>query len=238
MSARKKTELATIPLAELVEDMDLYPRHAVDSAHVQGLVFALQSGATLPPIVADKRSKRVTDGWHRRRAQKRFLGAEGAVEVELIDYAGEAEMKLDAARRNAQHGRHLDAIDRTRCVLMLRASGFDDAQIAGALNVPEKRVEKLAIRVAAAPKGSVDSVPGTRSIVLKRSVQHMNGQRLTKSQAQAHSMLPGTSFLLITKQLCQGLAENMVNLEDERLVAQLEKLRSLLDDKLGAGVAA
>jgi len=230
MSSKTKT----ICVAELVEDMDIYPRHAIDTSHVQALSFALEAGTTLPPIVADQKSKRIIDGWHRKRAYRRIHGPEAIVDVELVSYKNEAEMKLDAICRNAQHGRRFDAIDRTRCVIMLRGAGFNDGKIALALNVPEKRVEKLAIKIATAPKSAEQNVPGSNVITLKRSVSHLKGTVLSKSQAKAHASLPGTSFLLIARQLCLGLTEKMVNMEDERLIEQLAELRDLLVSRLAA----
>lgn len=41
-----------IALATLKQDEALYPRVSIDHIHVQTLAAALQSGATLPPIVA------------------------------------------------------------------------------------------------------------------------------------------------------------------------------------------
>jgi ParB-like chromosome segregation protein Spo0J len=228
----EKPEIKTVPLAELIEDMDLYPRHAVDSAHVQQLVQALEFGATLPPVRADKKSKRLTDGWHRKRAYQRFLGTEASIDVELIPYKNEAEMLFDAVQQNAAHGRHLDRMDRTRSVMMLQSHGFTHEKIAFAIQVPEKQVQKYAIKIATVPKSSVDAIPGTQSISLKRPVLHMAGKTLTKAQAEAHRILPGTSFLLIAKQLCAGLSQNMVNLEDHKLVDQLMVLRDLLIEKV------
>lgn len=223
-----KGVVSSMALAELVEDLDLYPRHAVDTSHVQALVFALESGETLPPIVADKKSKRITDGWHRCRAYQRFLGDKATVDVELVPYKNEAEMRFDAVARNASHGRRLDAIDRTRSVIMLRTSGFNDAQISLALHVPESRVEKLSIKLATCPLSSDEAVPGTNKIALKRSVSHLAGTSLSKTQAEVHAMLPGTSFLLVARQLCSALEQKMVNLTDEHLVEHLVKLRDLL----------
>jgi hypothetical protein len=225
-------KLTTVPLAQLVEDMEIYPRHAVDSTHVQAIFHALESGVELPPIVADKKSKRITDGWHRARAYRRFLGPEGSVGVQLIAYKDEAAMKLDAVARNATHGRRLDGIDKTRSVIMLRHSGFSDDEIAGALNVPEERITKLVVRVAKAPKGSAASVPGTNSITLKRSVSHLEGKSLTRSQADAHGMMPGTSFLLLAKQLCKAMEEGLIDPADKKLAEQLRRLHSLLEEKL------
>lgn len=221
-----------MPLAELVEDMDFYPRHAVDSTHVSALVLALEAGEKLPPIVVDKKSKRITDGWHRARAYRRFLGPDGTISVEVVPYKNDADMKFDAARRNAAHGRKLDAVDRTRCVMMLKAVGFSDIRIASALCIPEGRVSKLSIRVASAPKGSSQLMPGTSSISLKQSVSHLAGTRLTKSQAETHAMLPGTPFILLAKQLHAALSEGMMDMTDDRLVEQLVALRDLLVENL------
>jgi hypothetical protein len=226
-------ETVTIPLAELVEDMDLYPRHAVDPVHVQSLVHALNAGATFPPIVADRTSKRITDGWHRARAYQRVLGRNASVDVELVPYESEAAMLVDAVARNAAHGRRLDAMDRTRCVMMLRKRGCTDMQIALAMQIPEKQVEKYVVRVAKAPKSSGQTVPGTNTIVLKRSVAHLAGSTLSRNQAEVHAKLPGTSFLLVADQLLQGLLADMVNLSDERLRSKLEALRDALLEKLG-----
>jgi len=226
------SEIETVALAELVEDMDIYPRHAVDTAHVASLVAAIETGATLPPIVADRQSKRITDGWHRGRAYKRAIGPEAVVDVLFVDYADIEAMKLDAVARNTTHGRRLDVMDQTRCVIMLRASGFSESEISLALHIPEKKVEKLSIRVASGPKNADSNVPGTQNIALKRSVAHLSGKKLTKSQVEAHKSLPGSSFLLIAQQLCKALAEDMVNLADEKLVSQLAELRDLLAKKV------
>ena len=114
-----QNKLTHMPLSELVEDWELYPRHSVDNSHVQTLALALETGATLPPIVADIKTKRITDGWHRARAYKRVVGNAAVVDVELVKYANEEELMYDAVVRNSRHGRRLDAIDQTRAVIML-----------------------------------------------------------------------------------------------------------------------
>ncbi len=234
--AKQKTpsagRLVTLPLASLVEDMEIYPRHAVDDSHVASLVQAIECGAELPPIVADKRSKRITDGWHRARAWRRAHGKEATVSVLLKDYADVAAMIFDAVKLNAAHGRRLDGIDQTRSVLMLERNGFNATQISLALNVTEKRVERLRIKVATTSKGASGTVPGTAVIALKRPVRHLEGTKLTEKQAIVHDMLPGTSFLLVARQLAQALEHKMVDLEDEKLVEQLRVLRDLLVDNI------
>jgi len=224
----KKSTIEQIPLASLVEDMDLYPRHAVDGAHVSSLVQALESGAVLPPLVADKKSKRITDGWHRARAYRRFVGEDAVIDVELVEYSTEAEMMFDAVHRNSKHGRRLDAMDLTRSAVMLEKQGLGKDKIAMALNVTEGRVEKLVLKVATTRAANANNVPGTHKIALKRPVRHFAGGTMTKEQVEAHKMMPGTSFLLIAKQLTEAIRTKLIDLDDEKLVEQLGKLRDAL----------
>lgn len=217
----------TLPIADLVEDLSVYPRHAVDEANVTSLVRALESGATLPPIVVDKASKRIVDGIHRGRAYRRVLGAAGAVDVDLRSYKDEASLLLDAVAMNAVHGRQFDAIDRTRAVLMLEKQGVETLKIAAALHIPEAHVQKIKVRVATATHMSDQTVPGTRRIVLKRPVHHLAGTKLTDEQVDAHSRAPGVSYLLLTRQLTEGLRTHLLNLEDAKL---MDALRDLHDE--------
>lgn len=223
-----------LPLASLVEDMSIYPRHAIDGMHVASLVSALEVGNDLPPIRIDGKSKRITDGWHRRRARLRLAGNDGAQKTECIavDYGSEAEMIADAVRCNAIHGRRLDALDRTRCILMLRSVGLNDAQISQTIMIPEAKIEKLVVRVAEAPKGTGLAVPGTQMIVLKQAAAHLAGEKMTKGQVEAHGMMPGTSLVLVARQLGEALRHDLIDWENERLIEALRELRDLLTAKV------
>ncbi len=180
-------------------------------------------------MVADERSKRITDGWHRVRAKKRVHGPGASIQVELRKYKNEAEMVKDAIAMNSSHGRRLDVMDQTRAVLMLERHGVPMEQIALVMHVTEERVGKLRVRVANANTVATDTVPGTRKITLKRSVGHMAGKTLTKEQAEAHDSMPGTSFLLVARQLSMALRTGLINLDDGRLMDELKVLKMELD---------
>lgn len=222
-----------IPIATLVEDMSVYPRHAVDDANVASLVAAIHAGATLPPIVADLKSKRVTDGWHRIRAYRRAIGPEAVVAVDLRDYADEKELFADAVRLNSIHGRKLDRIDQIRIVTLARSMGISDKEIAVVMSIPEERIEVLSVRIATAPSGTDGTVTGTNSVALKRSASHLKGSSMTKEQVDVHKSAPGVSYLLIARQLTDGLAVGLINLEDERMKAQLLDLGRKIVKALG-----
>ena len=52
-----------IALAELVKDFNLYPRHKVESYHVTEMVDTFHAGTRFPPIIIDRKSKRIIDGF-------------------------------------------------------------------------------------------------------------------------------------------------------------------------------
>lgn len=226
--AGQGTAIEALPIVKLIEDMSLYPRHAVDEGHIARLAIALRAGAHFPPVVADSKSFRIVDGWHRIRAYKRVVGPEAVIDVDLRCYANEADLLLDAISRNARHGRKLDRQDEIRAIVLAEEKGVEEKRIAVALQVPPERIRTLRIRVAYAPTEGPSTITGTRKIALKRPVQHMADHKLTKAQAEAHRTIPGVSFLLIATQLTLALKTDLVNRSDERLTIKLQELREAL----------
>ena len=121
---RADPDVETVPAASLVEDFALYPRHDVDGSHVADLARALRAGVVLPPVVADRATRRLADGWHRRRAAIRVHGAEAPIAVRFRDYADEAALFADAVELNSQHGRRLDRQDQIRVTVLASGSGW------------------------------------------------------------------------------------------------------------------
>jgi hypothetical protein len=133
----------TIKLADLIEDFDIYPRHAVDSSYVSDLARAIQAGETPPLVRVDKKTKRIVDGFHRARAWRKILGRGGEIEVDLRSYSSEQELLKDSIELNAKHGRKLDQQDRTRSALLLERHGVAVKEISVVLHTTEARVQEL-----------------------------------------------------------------------------------------------
>lgn len=224
-----------IPLATLVEDLSIYPRHRIDDVHVGALADALEAGAVLPPVVAEAKSKRIVDGWHRVRAYRRVLGAEGVIDVELREYKTDAEVLLDAVALNASHGRRLDRVDQVRIVAMGEAVGIADSRLAVAMSITPDKIMKLRIRIAEAPTANAEAVPGTLKIALKRPARHLSGEILTEEQVAAHAAAPGTSYLLVAHQLRDGLRYGLADRADDRLREALGELGEVIGEWLAAG---
>lgn len=220
-----------LPLAALIEDLSIYPRHAVDPQHVSSLVDAIRSGVILPPLVAETGTKdthRIVDGVHRLRAIRKAIGENATASVILKQYASEADLLLDAIAMNSAHGRRLDRMDQARSVLLAEAAGATVQMISVVLHVPETRVQQLSVRIAYVDKK--DSPP----IVLKRPAQHFQGQTMTAAQALAHQSMPGTSLLLTARQLRLALSTGLANSEDSPLRVELVKLSGVLTEWLEA----
>lgn len=218
-----------IPLADLVEDLSIYPRNSVDSGNVAKLVNKLELGIKLHPIVADRESKRIIDGFHRRRAYLRVLGPDASVKVELRSYNSDTEMLTAGAAANADHGLQLEMVEQRRVALRLHELGVDDDTIAVALRVPPVKVNKLRCDSTVVIRGG-----GTVRIEpLKRSLFHFRGRPMTEAQAQAQQRAPGTSYMLLVTQLRDALQEHLLDETDVKLTAELQALRTDLGAYLG-----
>lgn len=212
-----------VPLASLIEDYGLYPRHRVDDSHISDLLRAFQSGAELPPIVVDAASNRIVDGVHRVRMYRRALGDDAVVRAELRQYKDDAELFLDAVELNSAHGRKLDRHDQTRIVLRLRELNVPDHHIAMRLHVPEPQIKQLAIRVVMSPSGPVPS---------KRGLEHMRGQDMTTEQVAVMESVRSAEAGRICLELTRLLRAEMVDLSDDQTVGRLKELHIVIGDVL------
>lgn len=218
----------TIPISDLIEDLEVYPRHAVDLGHVADLVQALRSGAILPPPVTDQR-KRIVDGWHRVRAYRKHLGPEASIDVDVRSYKSEADVVADAIALNSVHGRKLDKQDQVRAARMAMRAGISEKKVAILLHVTEAKIEQLKIRVAFAPRESEATIPDTREVPLKRAFTHLQGEKLTTEQVAAHRSQAGTSLLLQARQLRDALLTDLANEEDGKLWTGLDELVAAIE---------
>jgi hypothetical protein len=220
-----------MPVHALVEDLSIYPRSSISTVNVRNLIVALQAGCVLPVPIVDRRSKRVVDGFHRRRAFLAVLGPDAEVEVELRTYKSEAALLAAATQLNTAHGLPLAEIDKRRVVLRLSAAGLSDDEIAVTLHATPVRVKQLSVKVV-----TVVNERGLpiRIEPLKRPVFWMQGGEMTEAQAKAHSSAPGTSYLLLVRQLEDALKYRLLPTTGP-MTAALETLKHRIGDYLEGG---
>ena len=120
----------------LILDYDLYPRgSAPDSQHIGYMLDSIVAGIELPPVIVDKKSKRVVDGFHRVKAWHRYFNShkdedktipsyfnshkdeDKTIPIIYKSYRSEGDMFIDAMKYNSAHGRTLTQYDRAHCII-------------------------------------------------------------------------------------------------------------------------
>lgn len=97
-------DITTLRIERIRRDGATQLRTQIDDAHVQRLIEALESGATLPPITVYRDDDGVhwlADGWHRLRAHQALNRVEITAEVRS---GSRRDAILHAAGANAAHG--------------------------------------------------------------------------------------------------------------------------------------
>ena len=218
--------IKNLPIAALVEDFTIYPRHDVDSTHISDLVRAIKAGVVIPEPICEAKSLRIVDGFHRVRAYKRVYGEQAEIKVELRSYKSETDVIKEAVALNSAHGRRFDQQDRTRCVLMLQEHGVELDDIAVVLHTTAERVEQLMVRVVVVNGEKHPAKP----ITLSTGDQP---RKLTASQYAVAQSSSGWRPRQTITQLTNEIRSGVLNLQDdEELVAALWTLYAAIAAKV------
>lgn len=230
-----------VSISSLVRDTDFYPRHRVDGMHVRRLAEALDAGAQFPPVVADKATRILTDGWHRCQAVEGKYGPGAEIEVEWVEYETQAEVFLAAASEAAVSKLPLSPHDQARIVVRAEELGVPLERVASAITVP---VEKLRLRVNIASPGPstfIGGIAGSKpeKVVLKSDLAHLAGTELTDAQIEANRKSAGLGVAFHANQVSLRLrAAGSINLSDPRIAKALLNLHDALDEALPELAAA
>jgi len=221
------SSLVEVPVSSLVEDFDLYPRHAVDDSHVADLARAYRADCVLPPIIINAIGSQIIDGFHRRRAWIRVYGDAGTITVDARQYDSVRAMITEAVSLNAAHGRRLDQQDRTRSILMLERAGVPLTHISVILHTTEARIEQLRVRIVSVDGEVMPSKP------ISYSRQNPLGD-ITQAQYDVMLSSSGHRTGQIVGQLIKELRIDLVDVKDERIVARLWDLHDTIEEVLPA----
>lgn len=218
--ATEEEEMAKVPISDLVMDFEIYPRVDTSDIYIAELAEALRSGAVLPPVIADKASKRLVDGFHRVKAHTRVFGADGKITVQWRSYESEAELVSEAIRLNGKHGRRLSKVDCVRCAHIGNRSGLQIEAIASLLGLT---TEKLTGLVA-----SRSPSPNSDEVILRPDMAHLAGTRLTAAQKKIVARGGGNKATFYARRLAELLEAEALDLSSATLRTALERLRSVL----------
>jgi hypothetical protein len=172
-----------VRVGELVIDYGILPRGAVNFAHVGTLKNAALAGASFPPVIAERSTKRVVDGLHRYTMYMQLYGEEHEVEVEFRDFADENELWLAAVAANSTHGLAYTTYDRRRILVEAERRGISREVISSAIKMPVEKVEKKLADGSAfvkTPIGQRERVP------LRTGLKGLAGRDLNKKQVEAN----------------------------------------------------
>ena len=208
----------TVSASALVEDYTLYPRAQVDAQHVREMVESLKAGGVLPPIIVDRATMRVVDGFHRLAALRRVYGADAEIPVVLNSYVSEADIFESAMRLNAAHGRNLTSYDKARAIYLASQLGIEKATIASALNLTLERVDHLQVN-----RMTADGVP------LKYTMAHMAGTKLDEHQGRMNQRAGGMSPVFYINQVSALLDSGSLDLGNAKVMAALRRLDGALE---------
>lgn len=212
-----------IKASKVVLDYDLYPRHEVQAYNINLMVEALNAGGVLPPIIIDRKSKRVIDGFHRVKAYQKKYGEDAKIPCIEKDYADEREMFAEAIDANSKHGRNLSMYDRARCLARAEDLKMDLSVVARVLNMTPDTLGRLKV----ARLGYFESQP----VVLKRTMAHLAGEELTKKQVAYNEQAGGMPATFFINQLISMIQSDSVDWDDERVAKDFSELYELLNKR-------
>ena len=216
--------MKTAKVSSLVLDFEIYPRTDVNSTNVSQIVEATVSGVEMPPVLIDRKSRRVIDGFHRCKAATRINGDDAEVGIIERSFKNDSEMLLEAIRLNSSHGYKLDSCDRTRCVILAAKLQITDSALGQALNVTTDRLAKLR-NTRICPNGKL-------SVPIKTTIKHMAGQTLTARQKQANDRLSGMGQTFYVNQLIELFEADLIDWTNDQFIARIETLRALIEGAL------
>jgi hypothetical protein len=224
----------TIPISDIKIDQSIYPRAYVSDNHIEAMADAVRAGVTLPPILLDRQSMRLVDGYHRYQRAK--IAGETEMRAILQDFADEQAVFEAAITANAAHGFNYAPYDRQRIVGIGLKMGLTVDRLAAALSMTVTKVAEL-------QRGVGEKVKNLNGIILpsakpeKKKLQSRNHRTTVNplSNVQTHSALPNTageSQMFYINQLVVVIENKLLDFRQDRLTYMLHKLAKLIDEKV------
>lgn len=207
--------------AALVLDYNIYPRHQIDGDNVAKIKRALEAEEDLPPVVADVKSKRVVDGFHRVTATLQHFREEAMIDVDFRRYRSEGQMFVEAMRLNSGHGRKLSPYDMARCITLGTDLKLDPDTIASALRMTAARLNELQMR-----KTSIGA--DAKMVPIKGTARHLAGDQISDRQQEGNRRASGASQTFIVNQVINLVESDLLDTSSRVLMERIAHLSALL----------
>ena len=213
-------------LSTLKIDKGLTELRPVNAIFVSRYRQAYRAGADMPPIVIDKKTRRIISGNHRYQAMVEEYGPDHSVDVVEKTFKTERERLEFFVKENATHGNALDGITKKRLSIALAAAGATPEEIASLFNVSVKRVENWGEHGAFVVFGNAKK---PKLVPMKRGVEVPQGQTISELQYKEHIDADrGVKPVTIAAQLTRWIRNGWVAASDEN-VAAIKRLGNVIE---------
>jgi hypothetical protein len=217
-------EITMVRADRLVRDFNLYPRTRVSSTNVWSIKNAMEAGRAMPPLVADKTTLRIVDGFHRLEAHLQLKGGTAEISVQLLELNEAAFFEM-ALELNCKHGDNLTTYDRVRSVGLGESVGLHRDAIASALHITRDRLDCLCTE-----RRTIDGV------AMKQPLVAMVGPNAnpTASQLEWNRKAGGMRPLFYINQVLGMLEHDWIDWEAEPVRDALQILYERIGENMKA----
>lgn len=219
-----------INLSRIAIDPNICPRTALSDSHIEAMQEAVNAGEMLPPILVDRKSMRIIDGYHRYERAKR--AKESQMLAVLRDFTDEQSVFEAAIAANARHGFSYAPFDRKRIVDIAINLKMSVERIAGALNITTEKVAELRRGVDGARKLPAASFQPTAQKPRFKNAINKNSQASVARVQDAMERTKGEAQMHYVNQLVLAIQSGMLDRKQDRLPYALHKLATLIQEKV------
>lgn len=216
-----KTE--KIMVKDLKFDEKLLQLRRVNTFFVSRYRQHYRSGADMPLIIIDGKTRLIVSGNHRAQAMQSEYPDDKKIEVVIKTYKNRKDLLSEFAIENASHGNALDGISKRKIAIELIEAGATADEVARIFNISERAVELWGNQTATVRVGKKT----TKTVPIKRGPEM--SEPITSEQYEEHmNMDRGTSFFRDGNQILRWLLNRWVPMTPENLKLAKE-LRTVLD---------
>lgn len=209
-----------IKVSELVINDELVRLRPVNGFFVSRYRLAYRTGADMPLIVVDRKSKKIVSGNHRATAMIKEFSAGHKITVICRSYKNKREIVEDFARENVGHGNALNGISRKRIINELLQEGATAEQVAELFNVPIKRIEEIGGEVVVVICGKNEQV-----VLPVKAGPHIDST-VTQAQYDEHIKVDrGVSFICEAQQIIRWIKNDWIekNPDNFKVAQELQR---------------
>jgi len=223
---QKKPNIVSVDISKINLEKKNYPRARIDEQLVEMYCLNFEAGINLPPLVVQKNTFTLIDGFHRYHAAKKLKREK--VEVEIVDLP-DSELRAEAVRRNIKHGKRFTVQEIRIIIILLRFTDKKSLkEIAQIVNRSEGRISQIVEEYRSGARHFFsDLIPKVPKIDLRVKADHYTKAEILE---ELEAGLSGKEIAEKHK-ISQGLVSQIKKKNQEWLTSpvyfKMEKIRAV-----------